>query len=262
MDDKNNKSLDLLGIKPIGDTAHNVVNKSLEGVEGFLKSVCKPALDELGLYLGDKVRIWRLNNIIKVLEKSQNKLTFIDDKLQPKINSKIALGIIENSSLTDDETLQELWSGLFAASCTTNIVSDENIIFVDILKKLTSSQAKILMYSCENATKIVYDDDLISAEQLIISCEELKKITGIAELYRIDRELDYLNSLDLIGQSIFSGGSGINISTKLANITPKALTLNLYVKCLGFNNHPKLFWKEKIVYKNAADIKPITLLGS
>lgn len=258
---ENNKSLDIIGIKPIGETINSIFNKSIEGIEGFLKSVCKPALDEFGLYCGDKVRVWRLNNIIKILEKSQNKLTFINDKLELKIDPKIALGIIENGSLTDDITLQELWSGLFAASCTSE-VSDENIIFVDILKKLTSSQAKILMYSCENASKIVYDDDLIIAEQLTISCEELKKITGITELYKLDRELDYLNSLDLIGQSLFSGGSGINIPTKLANITPKALTLNLYVKCQGFNNHPKLFWNENIVYKDSADIKPFKILGS
>ena len=65
-DVKQNLSIDLLGIKPIGDAANTTVEKSFQGIEGFLKSVCMPALDEIGLLLRDKVRLWRLKNILRI----------------------------------------------------------------------------------------------------------------------------------------------------------------------------------------------------
>ncbi len=79
-----NKGLDLLGIKPVAEAVNTTVTKSLEGVEGFLKLVCAPALEEVGLLFKDKIRHWRLNNVVNLLKKAQDKFEFIDDKLQIK----------------------------------------------------------------------------------------------------------------------------------------------------------------------------------
>lgn len=261
MEEKNN-SLDILGIKSLGDATNTVITKSIDGIESFLKIVCKPAFEEFGLMLGDKVRYWRLNNIINVLEKSQDKLEFRDNKLELKINPRIALGIIENASLTDEHELQELWSGLFAASCNNDDKNDENIIFIDFLKSITSTQAKILKYICENSTKIIYDNGLMACDQLIFEVQKLKEISGIQDLHRLDRELDHLAHLNLIGQDIFNGGGGIKISDFTANVTPTPLALNLYVRCQGYNGDPQFFWTINIVHKNSTDIQTITVIGS
>lgn len=42
-----NKALDILGIKPIGDAINITITKSFEGIEGYLKRVCAPALEEV-----------------------------------------------------------------------------------------------------------------------------------------------------------------------------------------------------------------------
>lgn len=261
MEDKNN-SLDILGIKPLADASKITIDKSLNGIESFLKIVCKPAFEEFGLMLGDKVRHWRLNNVINLLKKSQNKLEFRDDKLELKINPRTALGIIENASLTDEDELQDLWSGLFAASCNHDEKNDENIIFIDFLKSITSSQAKILKYICENSTKVIFDNGLMISESLTLDVEKLKEISGINDLHRLDRELDYLIHLNLLTQNLVNGHGGINIIDFKAYITPSSLALNLYVKCQGYNYDPKDFWKTNIIYKNVKDIKPIKILSS
>ncbi len=260
--EEKNSSLDILGIKSLGDAANTIIAKSIDGVESFLKLVCKPAFEEFGLMLGDKVRHWRLNNIINVLEKSQSKLEFRDNKLELKINPRIALGIIENASLTDEDELQDLWSGLFAASCNHDDKNDENIIFIDFLKSITSSQAKILKYICENSIKAIYDNGLMISEKLILEVEKLKEISGIHDLHRLDRELDYLVHLNLIGQDIFNGSGGIKISDFTANVTPTTLALNLYVRCHGYNGDPQFYWTNNIVHKKSSEIKTITVIGS
>lgn len=238
-----NKSFDLLGIKPIGDAANTTVNKTFQGIEGFLKSVCAPALEEIGLLLKDKIRYWRLNNILRILNKAKGKLGFENDQLQIQAHPRVALAIIDNGSLSDNDEVQEMWAGLFASSCSKSGQDDENLIFVDLLKQLTVAEARILKYSCEKARKILHENGLIIGENLEIDCSLLLKISGIQEIHRLDRELDHLRSLLLI---VGSGGftSGKNL---VANVTPTTLALNLYVKSQGHNLDQRFYWKENLV---------------
>lgn len=246
-EENKNLSLDLLGIKPIGDAANTVVKKSFDGIEGFLKLVCAPALEEFGLLLKDKVRLWRLNNIVSILYKAKGKLGFENEQLQIQAHPRVALAIIENGSLNDNDEVQEMWAGLFASSCTKTGQEDENLIFVDLLKQLTVGEARILKYSCENARKIIFKNGLIVGDSLTIPCKTLIEISGISEIHRLDRELDHLSSLKIIGSGVDGGGFTATDTNLEADISPTALALNLYMRCQGFNNDPKFYWKDKII---------------
>lgn len=241
-----NKALDILGIKPLGDAVNTAVSKSFEGIEGFLKLVCAPALEEVGLLLKDQVRHWRLNNVLRILHKAQGKLDFTDDKLHIKAHPKVAISIIDNGSLNDHDEIQELWAGLFVASCTNDGQDDENLIFVDLLKQLTVIEARILRYSCEGARKILYKNGLIIADEFKITCDELVGLTSIKDIHRLDRELDHMRSLELIGSGIMGGGFDESLT---AHITPTALALNLYLRSQGFSNNPVNFWKTGVITK-------------
>jgi len=232
--------IDLLGIQPIGKAVNTTVEKLFQGIEGFLKSVCVPASEELGLMFRDKIQYWRLKNILQIIEKSKGKLIFQNEQLQ--IHPRVALGIIDNSSLVDDEELQEMWAGLFAASCTKSGQNDENLIFVNLLKQLTVAQAKILKQSCISVRKVLYEDGLIgSSECLKTDFYSLMLISEIKELHRLDRELDYLRHLDLLWSESGFDDNGI------ADITPTSLALNLYVKCQGHNTDPRLYWENELI---------------
>lgn len=248
-DEKQNSSLDLLGIKPIGDAANTTVEKSFQGVEGFLKSVCVPALDELGLLLKDKVRHWRLNNILRILDKAKGKLRYENEELKIQAHPRVALAIIDNGSLNDNDEVQEMWAGLFASSCNKDEQDDENLIFVDLLKQLTLIEARILKYSCERVRKVLYSNGLIVADELKVNCDELVKLTLTKDIHRLDRELDHMRSLDLIGSSL-GGGFDENLT---ANIRPTALALHLYVRCQGYNTDPAFFWQDNVITKAELD---------
>lgn len=239
-------SLDILGIKPIGNALNISVEKSFQGIEGFLKSVCMPALDEIGLLLKDKVRNWRLNNALRIIEKSKGKLNFQGETLQIKAHPRVALSIIDNGSVIDNEELQELWAGLFASSCTENGQDDENLIFADLLKQLTVAEAKILKYSCISSRKILYMNGLVLGDILEADLKLLTELTGITNVHRIDRELDHLRSLELIGGSGV-GGFNVDSNDLIADISPTALALNLYVKGQGYNTNIAEFFKHSII---------------
>ncbi|MGD1045804.1 MAG: hypothetical protein ABR936_10840 [Bacteroidota bacterium] len=239
-------SLDILGIKPIGRAIDTTVTKTFQGIEGFLKSVCAPALDEVGLMLRDQIRYWRLNNILRILEKAKGKLNFEGEQLKIHAHPRVALAIIENGSLNDNDEVQELWAGLFASSCTPSGQDDENLIFVNLLKQLTIPEARILKHGCEKSTKIIFPNGLVIGDKIEINSTELIELTGIKDIYRLDRELDHLHSLEIIGS--FLGGGGFNRGNELiADISPTALALNLYIRSLGSTKSPAEYWKDSLI---------------
>jgi len=229
---------DLFGIKPIANTVEKTADHLLKGIEGFCSRVFSPALTEIGLSYGDRAEAWRTKNLIKILKKSEGKLIYSQEKLT--VHPKVLLEITENGSLSEEDEMQEMWAGLLAASCSDQ-KSDENLIFVNLLKKLTVTQANILKYACENSKKIIYQNGLIGPEgDLKISRDNLIEITGINDIHRLDRELDYLRSMELIT-------CGFVIGNDLdADLTPTSLALNFFIRLSGSKDSPEYFWKNSI----------------
>lgn len=243
------KVKDILGIEPVAESAKIVIEKSFNGLGAFLESVFMPGLQEFGFLIRDQVRTWRLNNALSVMNKAKGKLNYENGELNIKANARVGLAIVENCSMVDNAELQDMWAGLFASSCTEDGKDDSNIIFVDLLKRMSIIEAKVLKYSCENCKKKIYPNGLIVGDELSISLDKLVSITEIDDLYRLDRELDHMNSLSLfqINLSGISGGFLANDKSLKANISPSALALNLYYKCTGVNKSEKEFWGDSLV---------------
>lgn len=239
---------DVFGVAPIAEAAKTVIEESFKGLGVFLESVFKPGLQEFGFLLKDQVRQWRLNNALEVMNKARGRLCIKDDEFQIQANARVGLSIIENSSMVDDCELQDMWAGLFASSCTEDGKDDSNIIFVDLLRRMSVVEARILQYSCKTCKKQKYPNGLIVGDDLTVSYDELVSISGIDDLYRLDRELDHMRSLNLFQESVFGSSGGFIVSDESlnVNISPSALALNLYYKCNSVNMSLAEFWKDSL----------------
>ena len=232
---------DIFGIKPYGEALKITVEKSADGVGKFLSAICLPAATEFGLMLQDKMRYWRLNNIIKMITKSQEKYEFIDEKLHLKLNPRIGVEIIENASWQDNETILDMWAGLLASSIDKNGSDDSNLIFIHILKSLTGMQCCILNYICQNSKALYDKNGLIYTDSYCeLDMEKLFEISGSNDINRLDRELDHLRSLELLPNSgMFGGGGGFSINQEdfsKVSLQPSSLALHLYSKVNGYKD--------------------------
>jgi len=199
MSEKTPQSLDILGIKPVGEAVNTLVKGAVDGASAFLSRICLPASEEFGLLLRDKVSHWRAKNLVKVAEKAERKLNATPNAKECHAHPRIASLVLEHGSWVDTDEIQEMWAGLLASSCTRDGNDDSNLIFINLLSQLTTLQVRILNYLCEKAEKRVSPVmGFVYAEDMIISPQELAKITGTNDLNRLDRELDHLNALDLI----------------------------------------------------------------
>ena len=234
---KEDKSLDILGIKPIGNAVEKTTEKSLDGASAFLSRICLPAAEEFGLLLQDKVKNWRAKNTEKVLHQAEEILKSKNTQ-EVKAHPLIVWKTLENASWCSNDELQSMWSGLLASSCDEKGEDDSNLIFINLLAQLTNTQSKIINYGCENSSFALNTLNLVVSKPYEITLEELQKITNIISIEQLDRELDTLRHLGLL--NILTGG--IDTERHIAEISPSDLSIQLYAKCQGFLGDTKDFY--------------------
>jgi hypothetical protein len=231
-----NNSLDILGIKPVADAINTVTESSVKGAGNFLSLICLPAAEEFGLLLKDKVSHWRAKNAVDIVNKTQKLIennkqnsTSLDSNLHPRV----ICSVIENASWSDNDFMQNFWAGLLASSCLSNREDESNLIFISLLKELTTNQAKLIEHICQKIEVIHRHGFIASRRPLFMTVKELQDVSGLQEFYRLDLELDRLRSLELI-----STGFNLEASINKADVTPTAICLQLYVRCQGYIGSP------------------------
>lgn len=110
-----------------------------QGTVGLLRRLFGPAASEIGEAFSDKVRAYRRDNFGKVLGKAEKKIG--DEELE-SLPLRFSFPFAEKASLVEDESLAEKWANLLASAATN--FSDEHVAFINILARLSPSEAKLL----------------------------------------------------------------------------------------------------------------------
>jgi len=222
------KSIDLLGLKPFADSVHTLTKGTVDGASAFLSRICLPAAEELGLLLRDRVGAWRGANALKITQRAEQ-MVEASNQLEPKhAHPRLVASVIELGSWSDSDEVCEMWAGLLASSCTDDGRDDSNLMFIDLLSRLSLSQARLLEHSCKCCSKFVTPARWIMAKDLQMSLEEIQKVSGISDFHRLDREIDHMRTLGLLDFD-----SGFNPNTTTAGATASPLALQMYARCHG-----------------------------
>lgn len=246
-------SKDILGLAPYGEAVNTAVGKAgdiaklsaeklFEWTENFFGTICQPAAGEVGLLLRDRIRGYRAQNLARIAERTQ-KYTAVDTNgLQLKAPPRLIAELIESGSWCDDAGLQELWAGLVMSSCTPNGNDESSLIFSDLLKRITSAEAKVIDFACRNSKKENRNLSEVVAHYLRVPFKQFKQISGGATLAEAGYIAGHLDALGLIrygDDHSFQVLTDRNVATNttkeitLIDITPSKLCLELYVRCQG-----------------------------
>jgi Abortive infection alpha len=118
-----------------------IMEAVMEPVKDLLLKLAGPATEELGLTLGEQVRLFRFKRQIRLLTRTKQMLE--DADISPKqVPLKLLYPLIQNGQLEEDDSLQDKWAALLANSCKEgNQVLPS---FTEILKQITPDEAKFL----------------------------------------------------------------------------------------------------------------------
>jgi hypothetical protein len=239
MPDNDSKSLDILGVKPVGDAIKIGTEATFHGAGEFLSRICLPAAEEFGLLLRDRVSHWRATQAAKIAQQAEAKVAkFTHGSVHA--HPRLVYAALDTGSWTDDDVIQDAWAGILASSCTEDGKDDSNVIFASLLSQLTGVQLRILNYSVEVSPKFATKTGLPYAEAISIPLNKLVEVSKCEDIQRLDRELDHLRAFELIGTSGFgSAVGGFNMGDTLdASVCVSALALHLYVRGQGFFGSP------------------------
>jgi len=129
--------------------------EGIKAVKDFLSKLLGPAVDEVGLLLEDKVRLYRLKNQIRILTKAQEMLSSAG--IKPKtVPLRTLLPLLEGASLEDDVDLSLKWAGLLASTASGE-GKDNHPAYPHILVQLAPVDARIIdrLDSCGGKTSHV-----------------------------------------------------------------------------------------------------------
>jgi hypothetical protein len=245
------KSLDILGVKPVAKAIDRTTESALAGAGAFLSRICLPAAEEFGLLLKDRVSLWRAKNAARIAADAERLTAGASGPLEA--HPRLAWEIIEKGSWADDELVQKMWSGLLASSCSSRR-DDENILFVSLLERLTALEVRLLSHFCEAVPKFAAVSGLPYSEEIVVPFGELAELSGVGDLHRLDRELDHLRSLELIDGG-FVAHDLSDVGTD-ASVRVTALGLHLYIRGRGFCGSPVEYWKLTVKAKKGPNQAP------
>jgi hypothetical protein len=109
----------------------------------FINKLLGPGADEIGLMLGERIKMYRLRKQIELFYEAKKMLT--EAGIEPKqVNLKTLLPLMEGASLEDDISISSKWAALLANAATENGDTIVEPSFADVLKQLTSTQCLLL----------------------------------------------------------------------------------------------------------------------
>ncbi len=179
------------------DITSTAVEKGIDLVKGFVEKLVGSTLEETGLLLGDKIRLFRLNNQIKMLNKAQQ-ICNENNIPMKQISVKTLFPLLEYASIEEDETLQNCWSNLLVNYIDVN-QKLESSIFPFILSQISSDELKVidLLYHTKTLSSLLqrsYIDEILKSNLIRLGIAELIIIADKRKLSRIARK-------PLLGQS-------------------------------------------------------------
>lgn len=232
MNSESNKSVDLLGVKGLADSARILTQGAVDGAGALLGRICLPAAEELGELFRDRVKHWRLKQLAMVTEKARPQIERREKSEGPlQAPPSIAIRVIDSASLAGDGTLQDMWAGLLVSSCTPTGTDDSNLLFVNMVSAFSPAQARLFDWIAKVCPMVRDKEGIVQGDHFKPSVEDLLQHGQIPDLGQLDAELSGLFAAGVFHKNL--EGSTLAACKGLSSL---GVTLSLRV--LGKRGNP------------------------
>jgi hypothetical protein len=137
------------------DVSSTMLEKGIDLIKGFVEKLAGGTMEETGLLFAEKIRLRRLKNQIEILKKAQKIAKEANINIK-QINLKVLVPLLENCSLEEEESIQDMWANLIANYADSN-KTYHSAIYPFILSQLSSDEVKqieeIYGYKVEGTTQ-------------------------------------------------------------------------------------------------------------
>lgn len=221
-------TIEMPGVETLAGTVDKVAGATTAGAGALLSRLLLPGAEEAGLLVRDKFKGWRLKNLIAFERKVGHQLEDgrpFDGRHAPP---RIVHTIVEAASLVEEDEVQEMWAGLLLGSCDDEGDNQGNLIFIDLLRRMSPAQCWIVNNLGEVAIgRMAHIGPAALGRRMPMSV--VRAGTKVADNGAISAEIDHAISMGILNLSskISQGGSS-------AELVLNSLGIKLYVRSQGY----------------------------
>lgn len=211
--------------------------KAAEKLVGFLRKICGDALIETGGSLHDWAILYRYKNLLKIQDKVDeiHRNRKAEGRTIP-IPPRYAIPLIQNASMEDEETLQDLWAGLMANATDQSSRLQVKKVYIEILSNLEPMDALVLGFLADRPWAVVGTPHprahiegfnlRVLSEELRVSMEDLQ--ISIQNLARLGLLID---EKSFTWEDLNTPAIGARINDPDLNFRPSPLAASLLEAC-------------------------------
>lgn len=186
-------------------------DKGLETAQkagSFFAKVFKSPIDEISNIIHDKLRFIRWKRLVEMSDEVNNILKERGVIETRALAPKLAIPLIEDASLEDNDEIKSLWSKLLANALDPNFKDDIRYGFIEMLKNITGREALLLKKLYEALVAKNFLSDLSQLSSRHVDKEQIIRMFNITpEEYVVFAH--NLMRLQLIAPAVISGGVSI-----------------------------------------------------
>jgi hypothetical protein len=195
----------------------------------FVNRICPSAIEEVRHTIREEMSSYRADSAVQIALEAEKmlgsalKISTIEGSL--RLVERILLG----GSWAEDDAARHWWAGFLASFCLAKGDDEVDLHYLDLLDMLAAVHVHILNAACERASEVVVaDSESDVAKPLSCSIEEIRKVTGVHDLLRVGRDIQYLIDLGLLEDKF---RSSLFVPLEDVRVSPTELGLQLYARC-------------------------------
>ena len=165
---------------------------------GFILAICPLAMMECRRMLSQELSNEQTSRVVHMAHLAEEMLYARRGTSRVRANPKLVIRILGESARAEDDLALQFWAGLLVAACSEEDTPDEDLGFVDLFAQLSSIHVRLLAGACDKAGTRSLPPNTRSAREFACTPAEIRRISGIHDLFRIERELQYLFDLGLM----------------------------------------------------------------
>ena len=215
----------------------------------FSATLVAPALSQVGLSIGDHVKLFRIRNLISLNERLERIIEerSLDRSDLRKLSLSVGFPLLEKASYQDEEFLQEKWANLLASAMERKETNGANfsleITYVEILHQFSRLDCEVLEYIVENGVagrdedsghiQVIALDPLdlrgeFPGEPVHISLEKLVTLGCACRVLRTPLSVRGENDgYGALAQDVMVTMIGLNLYTSASGRDPKWLSVRI-----------------------------------
>lgn len=209
----------------------------------FVLHISPAAQGDMNQIISNRMSLERAGRAIEITLKAEEMAAAHQGAIRTDVPAELVVLILEDGSKVDEVQTRRMWSELLAASSCAGSKDSENISYAILLSRLDAVQMRIFDAACKLAMQVGWEPGFEYHQDLHCSAEEIRKVTHIQNLMGIERDLNHLFELGLLGQT---DRPVLCQQVETVNMTPTALALKLYARCHGQPEPPVTFAGAKL----------------